>query len=52
VAFVINEFARHIMGLRVSSSMRTDFVFDAPKQTLYARQPEQQRRRCVTSDPN
>jgi transposase InsO family protein len=40
VAFIINVFARHIVGWRVSSSMRTDFVLDALEQALYARQPE------------
>lgn len=40
VAFVIDVFARRIVGWRVSSSMRTDFVPDALEQALYARQPE------------
>jgi transposase InsO family protein len=40
VAFVIDVFARCIVGWRVSSSMRTDFVLDALGQALYARQPE------------
>ncbi len=40
VAFVIDVFARRIVGWRVSSSMRTDFVLDAPEQALYARQPD------------
>ena len=39
VAF-IDVFARRIVGWRVSSSMRTDFVLDALEQALYARQPE------------
>jgi len=39
VAFVIDVFARCIVGWRVSSSMHTDFVLDALKQALYARQP-------------
>ena len=34
VAFVINVFARTIVGWRVSSSMRTDFVLDALEQAL------------------
>jgi transposase InsO family protein len=34
VAFVIDVFARCIVGWRVSSSMRTDFVLDALKQAL------------------
>ena len=40
VAFVIDVFARRIVGWRVSSSMHTDFVLDALEQALYARQPE------------
>jgi len=40
VAFVVDVFARHIVGWRVSSSMHTDFVLDALEQALYARQPE------------
>ena len=40
VAFVIDVYARRIVGWRVSSSMRTDFVIDALEQALYARQPE------------
>ena len=39
VAFVIDVFARRIVGWRVSSSMRTDFVLDALEQALYDRQP-------------
>lgn len=40
VAFVIDVFARRIVGWRVSSSMTTDFVLDALEQALYARRPE------------
>ena len=40
VAFVIDVFARRIVGWRVSSSMQTDFVLDALEQALYARRPE------------
>ena len=36
VAFVIDVFVRRIVGWRVSSSMRTDFVLDALEQALYA----------------
>ncbi|KVD44738.1 transposase [Burkholderia sp. ABCPW 11] len=39
VAFVIDVFARRIVGWRVSWSMTTDFVLDALEQALYARQP-------------
>ena len=40
VAFVIDVFARRIVGWRVSTSMRTDFVLDALEQALCARKPE------------
>jgi putative transposase len=39
VAFVIDVFARRIVGWRVSSSMHTYLVLDALEQALYARQP-------------
>jgi putative transposase len=41
VAFVIDVFARHIVGWKVSSSARTDFVLDALEQPVYARRPTQ-----------
>jgi len=37
VAFVIDVFARMIVGWRVSTSMKTDFVLDALEQALHAR---------------
>ena len=40
VAFVIDVYARRIVGWRVSSSMHTDFVLDALEQALYARTHE------------
>lgn len=40
VAFVIDVFARRIVGWRVSSAMTTDFVLDALEQALYERQPQ------------
>jgi putative transposase len=40
VAFVVDVFARCIVGWRVSSSMHTDFVLDALEQALYARRAE------------
>ena len=40
VAFIIDVFARRIVGWRVSRSMRTEFVLDALEQALYARQPQ------------
>ena len=39
VAFVIDAFARRIVGWRVSRSARADFVLDALEQALYQRQP-------------
>src|SRR3546814_14637440 len=39
-SFVIDVFARRIVGWRVSDTMRTDFVLDALEQALHARQPE------------
>ena len=40
VAFVIDVYARRIVGWRQSSSMRTDFVLDALEQALYDRRPQ------------
>jgi transposase InsO family protein len=40
VAFVVDVYARYIVGWRVSSSMHSDFVLDALEQALYARQHE------------
>ena len=40
VAFVIDVFARRIVGWQVSSTMHTDFVLDALEQALHARQPQ------------
>ena len=40
VAFVVDVFAPRIVGWRVSSSMRTDFILDALEQALYSQQPE------------
>jgi len=37
VSFVIDVFARRIVGWRVSASMRTDFVLDALEQAICAR---------------
>jgi len=39
VAFVIDVFARRIVGWRASSSARADFVLDALEQALHARKP-------------
>lgn len=40
VAFIIDVFARFIVGWKVSSCMDSGFVLDALEQALYARQPE------------
>jgi transposase InsO family protein len=37
VAFVIDIFARRIVGWRVASSLATDFVLDALDQAIYDR---------------
>jgi putative transposase len=39
VAFIIDVFACRIVGWRMSSSMKSDFVLDALEQALYSRQP-------------
>lgn len=39
VAFIIDVFARRIVGWRVSTTMTTDFVLNALEQALHARQP-------------
>jgi putative transposase len=39
VAFVIDAFARRIVGWRVSRSARAEFVLDALEQALHERQP-------------
>ena len=39
VAFVIDAFARRIVGWRVSRNARTDFVLDALEQALHERRP-------------
>lgn len=40
VAFIVDVFARRIVGWRVSTTMTTDFVLDALEQALYDRQPD------------
>ena len=50
VAFVIDMFARHIVGSRVSSSMRADHVFDALEQALYNLQLDRDRSLIRHSD--
>ncbi|WP_404948041.1 IS3 family transposase [Saezia sanguinis] len=41
VAFVIDVFARRIVGWKLSTNMHTDFVLDALEQALYDRVPPQ-----------
>lgn len=42
VAFVIDVYARSIVGWRVSTSMKTELVLDALEQALWARKTHQQ----------
>ncbi len=41
VAFIIDVFARYIVGWKVSCSLKTDFVLDALEQALNERRPPQ-----------
>jgi transposase InsO family protein len=41
VAFVIDVFARRIVGWRASATMRTDLALDALEQALHARRPNE-----------
>jgi putative transposase len=50
VAFIIDVFARRIVGWKASSSARTDFVLDALEQALYARRPDDADRLVHHSD--
>lgn len=50
VAFVIDVFARRIVGWRLSSCMHTEFVLDALEQALYDRQPERDEQLVHHSD--
>ncbi|BDB13690.1 hypothetical protein ANFP_10100 [Acidithiobacillus ferrooxidans] len=50
VAFVIDVFARRIVGWQVSSTMHTDFVLDALEQALHTRQPQRDRSLIHHSD--
>jgi putative transposase len=51
VAFIIDVFARRIVGWRVSRSARADFVLDALEQALCDRQPVRQGGLAHHSDP-
>jgi len=50
VAFVIDAFARRIVGWRASYSANADFVLDALEQALHARQPVADKRLIHHSD--
>ncbi|WP_343839197.1 IS3 family transposase [Castellaniella ginsengisoli] len=50
VAFVIDAYAKRIVGWRASSSMTTDFVLDALEQAVYDRRPTQSDRLVHHSD--
>ena len=50
VAFIIDVFARRIVGWRVSSTPHTDFVLDALEQALYDRRPATGKRLVAHSD--
>jgi putative transposase len=50
VAFVIDVFARRIVGWRVSSSLRSDLALDALEQALYERQLDGHERLIHHSD--
>ena len=41
VAFVIDVFARRIVGSRMSLSMHTDLMLDVLEKALHSRRPEQ-----------
>ena len=49
-AFIIDVFARRIVGWRVSSTPHTDFVLDALEQALYERRPATGKRLVAHSD--
>ena len=50
VAFVIDVYARRIVGWRVSNTLRTDLALDALEQALYERAPGEQQRLVHHSD--
>ena len=52
VAFIIDTFADKIVGWRVSSSPKTDFVLDAVEQALHDRRPVHQGGLAHHSDRN
>ena len=50
VAFIVDVFARYIVGWKVSRSLKTDFVLDALEQALNERRPLQRHRLIHHSD--
>ena len=50
VAFIIDVFARRIVGWKVSSTANTDFVLDALEQALYDRRPAAGKRLVAHTD--
>ena len=50
VAFIIDVYARRIVGWRASATAHTDFVLDALEQALYDRRPSPGRRLVAHSD--
>jgi transposase InsO family protein len=50
VAFIIDVYARRIVGWRASATPRTDFVLDALEQALYERRPQAGARLVAHSD--
>jgi transposase InsO family protein len=50
VAFVIDAFARRIVGWRVSTSLRSDLALDALEQAISEREDDQERRLVHHSD--
>jgi len=50
LAFVIDVYARRIVGWNASTSARTDLVLDVLEQALYARKPFGAERRIHHSD--
>jgi len=50
VAFIIDVFARRIVGWKVSASAKADFVLDALEQAVYERQPARHSRLIHHSD--
>ncbi len=50
MAFVVDVYARRIVGWKVSGSMTTDFVLDALEQAVHARQRSEEQALIHHSD--